>query len=84
MEATLKVNPLEFNEVIFQKIRNFAQNGEFSEIVINFLPLKTNNGFKQKETREEYFADLKQSLEDAKNGNLISFTVEEFEEFIKK
>ena len=84
MEATLKVNPLEFNEMIFQKIRNFAQNGEFGEIVINFLPLKISNGSKQKETREEYFADLRQSLEDAKNGNLISFTVEEFEEFIKK
>ncbi len=84
MEAVLKVKPLEFNEVIFQKIRNFAQNGEFGEIVINFLPLKTNNGFKQEQTREEYFAELRQSIEDTKNGNLISFTVEEFEEFIKK
>jgi hypothetical protein len=84
MEAVLKVNPLEFNEVIFQKIRNFAQNGEFGEIVINFLPRKHINSVKQKQTREEYFAELAQSLEDTKNGNLISFTVEEFEEFIKK
>ena len=84
MEAVLKVKPLEFNEVIFQKIRNFAQNGEFGEIVINFLPLKSNNVSKQKQSREEYFAELRQSLEDTKNGNLISFTVEEFEEFIKK
>jgi hypothetical protein len=84
MEAVLKVKPLEFNEVIFQKIRNFAQNGEFGEIVINFLPRKINNGVKQKQTREEYFAELAQSLDDTKNGNVISFTIEEFEEFIKK
>jgi hypothetical protein len=37
-----------------------------------------------KQSREEYFAQLQQSLEDTKNGNVISFTIEEFDEFIKK
>jgi hypothetical protein len=36
------------------------------------------------QSREAYFAELRQSLEDTKNGNLISFTIEEFEAFIKE
>jgi hypothetical protein len=47
------------------------------EAILKVKPLKL-------QTREEYFAELRQSLEDTKNGNLVSFTVKEFEEFIKK
>ena len=37
-----------------------------------------------KQSREAYFAQLRQSIEDTKNGNVISFTIEEFDAFIKK
>jgi hypothetical protein len=41
------------------------------------------NDYQPKQNREMYFAELRQSLEDTKNGNLISFTVEEFDAFVK-
>ena len=37
-----------------------------------------------KQSRKAYFAQLRQSIEDTKNGNVISFTIEEFDTFIKK
>lgn len=41
------------------------------------------NSFTLKQSREDYFAELQQSLEDTKNGNVISFTIEEFDAFTK-
>jgi hypothetical protein len=40
------------------------------------------NDGQPKESRESYFAELRQSLEDIKNGRLISFTEAEFDAFI--
>jgi hypothetical protein len=39
------------------------------------------NDAQTKQSREEYFAELRQSLEDAKNERLISFTEAEFDAF---
>ena len=41
------------------------------------------NDRQPKESRESYFAELRQSLEDIKNGRLISFTEAEFDAFVK-
>lgn len=43
----------------------------------------TKNDCQPKESRENYFSELRQSLEDTKNGRLISFTEAEFDAFIK-
>ena len=40
------------------------------------------NDVQTKQSREDYFAELRQSLEDSKNGRLISFTEAEFDAFV--
>ena len=40
------------------------------------------NDVQTKQSREDYFAELRQSLKDSKNGRLISFTESEFDAFV--
>ena len=83
MEAVFKIKEAEFNQDDIDRIKHFVQSGDFGEIIISFRPKKKTNKIK-KETREEYFAKLQKSLHDVENGNVISFTSEEFDNFIQQ
>ncbi len=83
MEAVFKIKEGEFNQDVFERIKRFVQEGEFSEIIISFRPKKKTSKVK-KETQEEYFTKLQISMEDVAKGNVIAFTVDEFDKFIEK
>ena len=83
MEAVFKIKEGEFNQDVFERIKRFVQEGEFSEIIISFRPKKKTSKVK-KETQEEYFTKLQISMEDVAEGNVIAFTVDEFDKFIEK
>ena len=51
--------------------------------MINKNKATVKNDVQTKQSREDYFAELRQSLEDVKNGELISFTEAEFDAFIE-
>ena len=83
MEAVFKIKGKEFNQDVFERIKLFVQDGDFSEIVISFRPKKKANRIK-KETKEEYFGKLQTAIKDAADGNVVSFTVEEFDKSNEK
>lgn len=83
MEAVFKIKGKEFNQDVFERIKSFVQDGDFSEIVISFRPKKKTVRIK-KETKEEYFDKLQTAIKDAADGNVISFTDEEFDKFNEK
>ena len=83
MEAVFKIKEGEFNQDVFERIKRFVKEGEFSEIIISFRPKKKTSKVK-KETQEEYFTKLQISMEDVAKGNVIAFTVDEFDKFIEK
>ncbi|GEM_PF-952430 len=71
-QATFTITGAEFNLELIEKIKGlFNGNGEV-EIQITIRPKK--RAFLRKETREEYFARLDQSIKETRDANnLIEF-----------
>lgn len=85
VEATITVPMSEFNHAIVEKIKELVNgDSDETEVFISVRP-KKSSVFRH-ETREEYFARLEQSIDDARNNrNLVTFdSVEALEDYFKK
>ena len=81
MQSTFKINASEFNTDIFEKIRDIVVLLDNAEITINIRSSKK----KEEQSREAYFEQLNRAIENVENDrNLISFTMEEFQNFTQK
>ncbi len=71
-QATFHISAADFNEAIFDKIKNFIK-GQNAEVVIKVKTL---------ETPEQAKARIDQSIYEIENkANLVTFSFEEFVEF---
>ena len=81
MQSTFKINASEFNTDIFEKIRDIVVLLDNAEITINIRSSKK----KEEQSREVYFEQLNRAVENVENDrNLISFTMEEFQNYTQK
>lgn len=81
MQSTFKINASEFNTDIFEKIRDIVVLLDNAEITINIRSSKK----KEEQSREAYFEQLNRAVENVENDrNLISFTMEEFQNLTQK
>ena len=81
MQSTFKINASEFNTDIFEKIRDIVVLLDNAEITINIRSSKK----KEEQSREVYFEQLNRAVENVENDrNLISFTMEEFQNLTQK
>jgi CHAD domain-containing protein len=81
METAFILKASEIDPAFFKALNLLFGNDRKLEVIIRpsekALPDKT-------ETKEEYFARLKESAEEAKKGNVVRFTGKEFKAFTKK
>ncbi|MCC6280367.1 MAG: hypothetical protein IT262_07200 [Saprospiraceae bacterium] len=82
VQATFTISAEDFNDEIFEKIKTYLK-GQQAFVTISIQ--KEPSASPKKETREEYFERLDKSIAELEHGEkMVSFTVEEFEEFVKK
>ncbi len=83
IQAQFTIPMKELSPSIIEKIKDLLNgNGEDVEVVIS---VRTKSYSRQyKETPEEYFAKLEESIAQYERGEVVSFTLEEFKDFIKK
>jgi RNase H-fold protein (predicted Holliday junction resolvase) len=71
MQATVKVNINDFNLAVFEKIKSFAQNGEFDEIIINFRP--KNKKKAPKVTEKAFIEKIENSIKQVKTSEYVPY-----------
>ena len=76
MQATVKVDTHDFNLDIFEKIKSFAQNGEFGEIVISFRA--KNKKKEAKMTKEAFSEKIDYSIKQVEAGEFVVYSAETF------
>lgn len=82
IQATFTISAEDFNDEIIGKIKEYLK-GQHASVTISIQ--REPAAAPKKETREEYFAKLDKSLAELERGdNLVAFTVDEFQKFIKK
>jgi hypothetical protein len=81
MDALIKISSSEFNEEVFKKIKALLKSVGDAEVIIAIT--NRTEGFSRKESKEEYWARLDKSIKDIEQGNGVTFTMEELEEYIK-
>lgn len=82
VQATFTISAEDFNDEIFEKIKTYLK-GQQAFVTISIQ--KEPSASPKKETRKEYFERLDKSIAELEQGEkMVSFTVEEFEEFVKK
>ena len=82
MKTIIKVSPSELNESLLDKIKKIIGSTENAKIIISIH--NRSEGYLRKESRDEYFDRLNESLEQLEKGNVVSFTAEEFENFSRQ
>ena len=76
MQATVKVDTHDFNLDIFEKIKSFAQNGEFGEIVITFRAKNKKKASKM--TKEAFSEKIDHSVKQVEAGEFVVYSAETF------
>lgn len=83
IQAQFTIPIKELSPAIIEKIKDlFNDNGEDAEVIISIRTKSYSKSYS--ETPEEYFAKLEESIAQYERGEVVSFTLEEFKDFIKK
>jgi hypothetical protein len=82
MTTNIELKASEFDEEVFLRIKSFLTNKTNAKVFISIDDNPENFPFM--ETREEYFTRLDTAIKNVKEGNGISFTWDEFEDFTKQ
>lgn len=80
METVIKIHPSELTGKLLENIQKLIKGKKNAEIVISINDMPKKN-YLRKETREEYFARLNESINQLEKANVITFTAESFDEF---
>jgi toxin YoeB len=69
MQTVIKIKASELNQSFIKKVKDFIKGREDADITVTI-------------NAEDYYSELKKSINDIdSNNNLVSFTLEEFEDF---
>lgn len=83
IQAQFTIPIKELTPSIIEKIKELLNgNGDDTEVVISVRTKPHPTSYK--ETPEEYFTKLEESIAQYERGEVVTFTVEEFKDFIKK
>ena len=80
MQEIVKVNINDFDLDIFEKIKLFAQNGEFGEVgevVINFRP--KNKKSITKMTKDTFVEKIESSMKQVEAGEFVTYPIQKFQ-----
>lgn len=81
MQAVIKIKPSELTNELVDNIKRMIGEKANIEITINVTD-KEPKAYLFEETKEEYFQNLREAIDDVENNrNLVRFTVEEFKEY---
>ncbi len=80
METVIKIHPSELTGKLLENIQKLIKGKKNAEIVISINDIPKKN-YLRKETHEEYFARLNESIKQLEKGNVVTFTAESFDEF---
>lgn len=80
MKAVIELSGSEFTKDAFDRITNLLANKSKARVRIS---IEEASIFPPKESKEEYFARLDKSIKQAEEGNVVTFTWEEFEAYSK-
>ena len=83
MEAVLKIPTTEFNNEAFFKIRSLASSFGVSEITIS-LASDRSHTFSEAPAPTKRIGALNKFTIESNDGKGVTFTMDEFEEYIKK
>ncbi len=73
MNAVIKVKASELNVSLLERIKNLIADNKDAEVTISVV-----------DKLAEYFEELNRSIKNLEEGNVISFTMEELEEYSAK
>lgn len=83
IQAQFTIPIKELTPNIIEKIKELlSDNGDDTEVVISVRTKLHSISFK--ESPEEYFAKLEESIAQYERGEVVTFTIEEFKDFVKK
>ena len=83
IQAQFTIPIKELTPSIIEKIKDLLNgSSENAEVVISVRSKPHPKAYK--ETPEEYFAKLEESIAQYERGEVVTFTIEEFKDFIKK
>jgi hypothetical protein len=72
MQTVIKLKASELNQSFIKKVKDFIKGREDADITVTI-------------NVEDYYSELKKSINDIEsNNNLVSFTLEEFENYSDK
>lgn len=73
MNAVIKVKASELNASLLDRIKTLISDNQDAEVTISVV-----------DKRGEYLEKLNRSIKDLEDGNVVSFTMEELEEYSAK
>lgn len=82
METLIRVRPDELKMDLLNKIKLLIQGDESVEIIIHVKERSSRNLYM--EDPAEYLSQLEKSIKDSLEGRTVSFTMEEFEKYVKE
>lgn len=82
MEAVIKVRPEELKTDLFDLLKSMVKNRENLEIIIQVK--ERTDQLIMNEPTDEYLTTLEKSIEDRANSRTVSFTMEEFEKYVRE
>ena len=83
MEAVIKLTDGNFDDAFLQSLKRMFEGRKDLEITIS-VKNKPASAYLVEESRAEYFSKLDKAIKDVEAGNVVSFTGEEFEAFVKE
>ena len=81
MNAEIRMSASEFDSALFEKIKQLLSGKSNLEVTISISEKQPSST--GKESKEVYFSRLDKAIQNKKEGNVVSFTTEEFEDFTK-
>ncbi|MBL7732181.1 MAG: hypothetical protein JNM88_13460 [Chitinophagaceae bacterium] len=81
MEAVIKISAKEFDKNLFEKIRSLLQTTHAAELTIS---IRTGTPQLLEESQAEYWKGVEKAAADINEGKGIVFTMDEFEEYVRR
>lgn len=81
MKAVIEMSGDEFTNDVFDRIKSLIVNHKHATVRIS---IDESKSFSERETKEEYFARLDKSIKQAEEGEVVTFTWDEFEAYTKQ
>lgn len=82
METLIRIHPDELKMELLNKIKLLAKKDDAIDILIHIHEKSKNQVFE--ESPAEYLSQFNRSVKDMEQGRIVSFTADEFEQYVKE